>query len=59
MPSRVTTSLPATIAASSSAPVAPSASAAASAAGTIATLTWAIEPVCVSSKSSAWQVTAL
>ena len=40
-------------------PVAPSVSAAASAAGTIATLTWAIDPVCVSSKSSAWQVTAL
>ena len=49
------TSLPATSATSSSSPVAPTCSPTASAAGATATLTCAIAPVCVSSKSSAWQ----
>ena len=50
IPRRVTISLPATIAATTkSAPDAPWACACASAAATTATLTWAIDPVCVSS----------
>src|SRR5439155_4843902 len=55
IPTRVTTSLPPTIAASSSRPVAPCASPAASAAGQTTTLTWETESECVSSKSSPWQ----
>ena len=55
MPIRVTISLPATIAVSSSRPEAPCASAAAAAAGTTTVLTWATESECVSSKSSPWQ----
>ena len=59
MPTRVTTSFPATIAVSSSRPPAPSASAAAAAAGQTTTLTWAIESEWVSSKSRPWQSIAL
>ena len=54
-PTRVTTSLPATIAVSSSAPDEPCASAVASAAGHTTTLTCETESECVSSKSSPWQ----
>ena len=59
MPTRVTTSFPATIAVSSSRPPAPSASAAAAAAGQVTTLTCAIESEWVSSKSRPWQSIAL
>ena len=55
MPTRVTTSLPPTIAASTSRPPAPAASPAASAVGQTTTLTCATESECVSSKSRPWQ----
>ena len=55
MPIRVTISLPATIAVSSSRPLAPRASASAAAAGTTTVLTCETESECVSSKSRPWQ----
>ena len=55
MPTRTTTSLPATIAVSTSRPLAPTASPAASDAGVTTAETWLTESECVSSKSSPWQ----